>query len=98
MVQSYGIISSSANRDYTFPENLTAAFVHGDGIGSLRCVKINIIDDYIVESDEVFTVFLSSSSYIQPFGLTSTNVTIHEDISDCKLTYCTVYHNKVGLI
>ena len=60
----------------------------GDTVGSAHCVNITILDDDILEDNEAFSVTLSSTlssdMYIQVFGITSANVTIHEDTLDCK--------------
>ena len=65
--------------------NATLSFLPGETVGSSNhCVNISIINDETVEADETFTVVLFSSSIIQIFGRTSIDITIHEDMSDCK--------------
>ena len=59
-------------------------FMPGDSVGSTNCVNITILDDDILEDSEVFSVTLSSATYIQIFGITSANITINEDTLDCE--------------
>ena len=75
----------SADSDFAFL-NTTLTFLSGETIGSSHhCANITILNDQAVEADETFTVFLFSNSIIQIVGRTSINVTIYEDVSDCKL-------------
>ena len=81
----YNMLHFSAGRDFTLL-NTTLTFLSGETIGnSLHCADITILNDEAVEADETFTVVLSSSTIIQIVGTTSINITIYEDISDCKL-------------
>ena len=81
----YNMLLFSAGSDFSLL-NTTLTFLSGETIGnSLHCADITILNDEAVEADETFTVVLSSSTIIQIVGTTSINITIYEDISDCKL-------------
>ena len=77
-------IPTAGNSDYS-SLSTSLTFLPGDNVNTdPRCVSINILDDDVVESVELFSVDLSSSSVIQAINTTSVNVTIFEDPLDCK--------------
>ena len=73
-----------AGSDYT-PVSTPLTFTSGETIGSTRCVTVDILDDSVVESAEMFTILLLSDGLTQTINTTSANVTIYEDDSDGKL-------------
>ena len=76
--------SCSAGSDFG-TLNTTLSFLPGETVGSSdHCANISIINDEAVEAEETFTVVLFSSSIIQIYGRTSIDITIYEDMSDCK--------------
>ena len=67
---------------------MSLTFEPGETVGSpLKCITINILEDDIVEAVEEFSVTISSGSVIQAVNVTSINVTIYEDLLDCKQHY-----------
>ena len=85
MISTHSLTFLLANRDFSPVNNRPVIFLPGDTTGSQHCVNITILDDEIVEDNEEFKVVLSSTSDIQIFGITSTNVTIVKDTSDSKI-------------
>ena len=76
----------SANEDFS-NEVLSLTFFPGDSVGSPpRCISISILDDVIVESEEQYSVYLSSNSQaLQTINTTAVNITIYDDPSDGEL-------------
>jgi hypothetical protein len=64
-IQSMMAIHTDSNyqtRDFSFISSNTLRFSSGDGVGTVRCFTVGIIDDTRVENDEYFTVSLFSGS------------------------------------
>lgn len=70
-----------AGRDFT---NLSVllTFTSGETVGNSRCFAVNILDDSVVESTETFSITVLSDGLIQTINITSTNVTVYEDMGD----------------
>ena len=70
-------VHHTAPGDYTtLVTELT--FTADDGIGSVQCVNVTIIDDEILEPDQSFTVSLSSSDPVV-FGIDQASIVIGDN-------------------
>jgi len=76
------MVFHAGDRDYS-QLTVDLTFNAGSQAGSNACANISIIDDDILESDEYFTVILSSSDPVN-FDVSMGSCTIIED-SDCEL-------------
>ena len=72
------IVSAVAGSDY---EQISAplTFPTGSVAGDMQCVNISIVDDFLFEGDETFTVSLTVTTPGVMEGNTSTTVTIRDD-------------------
>lgn len=83
-----GGISFAAPADFN-STTASLGFVPGDRAGTSVCADICLVNDIIVEAEEMFTVNLTAvdGNAVRVFAGSAT-VTILEDTTDGKVTFC----------